>query len=149
VSGETERNESGWTVDQLRQHYDALRAADERFNAERDRRYTEVNIERENALRIKETADLAALELAREIQTYKDEKANELREQINSERGHYATKEDVAALGEKTAATIKPLADFVAAQQGRSQGITAGTGYLLAAIVAATAILGFIVSLKG
>jgi hypothetical protein len=82
-------------------HNEALRAADKEFAQERDRRYSEVNIEREKALKIKETADLAALSLAREIQTYEDEKANELREQINRERNLYASKEDLANLSEK------------------------------------------------
>lgn len=67
------------------------------FWTERDRRYTAIAVEKEKALKIKETADLAALQLAREIQTYKDEKANELREQISSERGNYASKDDLAS----------------------------------------------------
>jgi hypothetical protein len=87
----------GWTVDTLKQHFDALRAADERFYNERDRRYTEVSVEREKALKIKDEADKAALGLAREIQTYKDEKANELREQIGSERGLYPTKSELTS----------------------------------------------------
>jgi hypothetical protein len=95
----------------LREYLAAVRESDVRFGAERDRRYTEVNLEREKALKIKETADLAALELAREIQTYKDEKANELRSQIERERGSYITQ-----------AELKPLADFVARQQGRQGG---------------------------
>lgn len=92
----------------------ALREADERLYAERDRRYAEVDVEREKALRIKETADLAALQLAREIQTYKDEKANELREQINSERNLYPTKSQMygylvgaAAAGAAIAAIVR------------------------------------------
>jgi len=83
-----------------------------------DRRYAEVALEREKALKIKEEADKAALGLAREIQTYKDEKANELREQINRERGLYATKQDLAALGEKVDAQLKPIAAFVSGSQG-------------------------------
>ena len=75
----------------LQEYLAAVRESDLRFEAERDRRYTEVNLEREKALKIKETADRAALELAREIQTYKDEKANELRSQIEGERGTYVT----------------------------------------------------------
>jgi hypothetical protein len=93
----------------LREFFWALRAADERFFEERDRRYAEVALEREKALKIKEEADKAALGLAREIQTYKDEKANELREQIASERGLYATKGDVQAAVEKIEATLGPL----------------------------------------
>lgn len=103
-----------------RRFYTQLREADKRFYEERDRRYTEVNIEREKALKIKETADLAALGLAREIQTYKDEKANQLREQINSERGLYASKDDLAAAEDKIMANVRPLSDYIASQQGRT-----------------------------
>jgi len=113
----------------LKEHLEALRAADMRFNEERDRRYAEVNIEREKALKIKETADLAALGLAREIQNYKDEKANELREQINSERGLYATNKD-----------IDPIKSYVASQTGRGLGMYALFGVLMTLVMAAIAI---------
>jgi len=75
----------------LKEHTEALRAADQR------------------ALEIKETADLAALELAREIQSYKDEKANNLRSQIESERGSYATKDDLGAAQDKFDAQLEPV----------------------------------------
>jgi preprotein translocase subunit SecF len=113
----------------LKEHLEALRAADMRFEEERDRRYTEVNIEREKALKIKETADLAALQLAREIQTYKDEKANELREQINSERGLYATNKD-----------IDPIKSYVSSQTGRGLGMYALFGVVMTLLMAAIAI---------
>jgi hypothetical protein len=113
---------SGWTIETYAVHNEALRNAEARFQDERDRRYAEVATEREKALKIKETADLAALGLAREIQTYKDEKANELREQIGSERGHYATKDDLIAAVEKLEETIKPIAGYIASQQGRIGG---------------------------
>jgi hypothetical protein len=121
----------------------AMRVADEKFHAERDRRYAEVSVEREKALKIKEVADLAALQLAREIQTYKDEKANELREQISSERGNYATREDLSAALREVTAMIKPLADYVSSQQGRSTGLNAGWGYLLGA----ASLVGLIITL--
>ena len=101
----------GWTIDTVKEHFQVLRDADFRFYEERDRRYSEVNIEREKALKIKETADLAALGLAREIQDYKDEKANNLREQINAERGSYPTK-----------AEMKPFMDYITGLQGRDRG---------------------------
>jgi vacuolar-type H+-ATPase subunit H len=123
----------------IREYFEALRAADlrwqlaeEKFQTERDRRYSEVALEREKALKIKEEADKAALGLAREIQQYKDEKANELREQINSERGLYATKGDVTSAVEKVDATVKPLSEYVTAQQGGPRAIT--TGMLLTAV---------------
>jgi hypothetical protein len=116
----------------LRQQ-DAL-AAEEKLQNERDRRYAEVALEREKALKIKETADLAALQLAREIQTYKDEKANELRSQIERERGTYATQSDLKSAVEKVEALVKPLAEWAASQQGRSTGLSSAWVWLVGAV---------------
>lgn len=113
----------------LRDYFEALRAADQR------------------ALQIKEEADKIALELARTIQAYKDEKANELREQINNERGLYPTKTDLVAVVEKLEATIKPLADYVSTQQGRSTGFGSAKDYImtaLALVLGLIAIYGFL-----
>ena len=106
----------------LRAHCEALRTADADLAAERDRRYAEVALEREKALRIKETADLAALELAREIQTYKDQAHNGLLQQIDRERAKYPTKDEMAAAIDKVQAQIAPLAEDASAQHGRSGG---------------------------
>ena len=146
MTGETKASVSGWTIDTLAAHHDAIRQAQEKFDTERDRRYTEVGVEREKALKIKETADLAALGLAREIQSYKDEKANQLREQINSERGLYASQNDLQAAVEKIEDTIKPLATFVASQQGRSTGTDKTWGYIFAALGAAFGLFGILVA---
>lgn len=75
----------------LKEHLLALRSADQR------------------ALEIKETADARALNLAREIQVYKDEKANELRSQIERERGDYATQVQLVAMADKLSAEISNL----------------------------------------
>lgn len=114
-----------WTLDAYITHNEALRRAQDGFQQERDRRYLEVQAEREKALRIKEEADRVALMLAREIQTYKDTKANELREQISSERGLYATKNDLMALAEKLEAQHRPVMDFIATTTGKGAGVTA------------------------
>jgi len=133
---------SGWSVETLKILLDEREASRSELERERDRRYAEVNVEREKALKIKETADLAALQLAREIQTYKDEKANELREQINSERGLYATKEDLSNTVREIEAAIKPLNEYVSSQVGRSGGMNtlygwgiAGVGLAISAII--------------
>ncbi len=107
-----------------------------------DRRYTEVNIEKEKALKIKEEADKVALGLARDIQKYKDEKANELREQINSERGLYAT-------NEKMDAAFKPINAYISAQQGRSGGLSQGWAVLLGAVGLIGTILGILSVVRG
>ena len=128
-----------------------LRVADLRFSEERDRRYAEVALEREKALKIKETADLAALDLAREIQTYKDEKANDLRSQIEGERGSYVTRTEYlqahSSLIDKLEATTKPLTDYVAAQQGRSQGIGSSASFIQNLLLVAVAIAGLYLAL--
>jgi hypothetical protein len=54
-------------------------------------------------LEMKHTREIRAMEnaargLERETQTYKDERANDLRSQIERERGSYATKEELAAV---------------------------------------------------
>ena len=128
-------------------HLLALRTADKELSIERDRRYAEVALEREKALRIKEESGKTALELAREIQTYKDEKANQLREQINSERGLYASKNELNAAVEEVEAMIRPVADYVSSQQGGPRAITPST--LVAFITTAAAIVALYFALHG
>lgn len=128
MSGETEASVSGWTIDTWRYHTDALRRADEALSTERDRRYAEISAEREKALKIKEKADDDALELARQIQTYKDEKANNLRAQIEGERGDYARVSDLKSAVEKFELAIKPLSDYVAADRGHGAGLAQSWG---------------------
>lgn len=94
---------------------------------ERDRRYSELVTEREKALKIKETADERALTLASEIQSYKDEKANELRAQINSERGVYITRAEFEAAN-------KPLVEFVLSSRAIADRRTIDYGQILAII---------------
>jgi hypothetical protein len=136
----TPRDESGWTIETYSAHNEALRAAQKELDAERDRRYTEVNIEKEKALKIKETADLAALSLARDIQIYKDEKANELRSQIERERGLYVQRSDLEGAVGKIDATLAPLVVGASAQQGRREGIGTSSAVVYA-------VLGLIVAI--
>jgi len=107
----------------LKEHFETILALNDRFLSERDRRYTEVNIEREKALTIKEEADRRALELAREIQAFRDEKANGLLDLVKSERGSLATNKD-----------IEPLKAFVNAQTGRGIGQSALAGWLVSLV---------------
>jgi hypothetical protein len=115
--------EQGWTIGTYAAHNEALRDAAERFQREVDRRYTEVKLAEEKALLVKQRADEQALGLAREIQTYKDEKANQLREQITGERGLYATKNDLSSAVDKLEVTMKPALEYVSSAAGRGVGI--------------------------
>lgn len=136
----------GWTIATYAIHKAELRAADFRFAEERDRRYTEVALEKEKALKIKEAADLAALQLAREIQTYKDEKANELREQISRERGMYVTKDELQSAVRELQAVVAPIVNYVATQQGKNQGIGLMIGAAVVVVGLMLTALGFALS---
>jgi hypothetical protein len=128
----------------LREYFEALRHSDDkvdqwiyRYYEERDRRYYEINIEREKALKIKEEADQRALDLKAENQAYRDEKANELRSQIERERGNYASRSDLAALSDKFEAQLKPLTDYATRQQGRTAGIGSSAAIAYAILIIA------------
>jgi hypothetical protein len=123
-----------------------LRKLQHRFEEERDRRYMEVAAEREKALQIKEEADKEALRLAREIQYYKDEKANGLQEQMMSERNLYATKADLYNGVEKVESQIDPLAVFISREQGRQNGTSISVGMVFA-IIAAVGTISAVVAL--
>lgn len=144
----------------LREYFEALRRADEKyqhaeekFQTERDRRYTEIAIAREKALAIKERADETARILVAQNQAYRDEKANELREQISSERGRYLTREEYStaheALADKVDTGLKPLNEFVSAQQGRREGIAGGAAVLYGVIALVVALATVVILFRG
>ncbi len=122
----------------LREHIEALRAADQKLRdakeSAQEKAVSAAFAAQKEALAIKDRGDSEALRLAREIQTYKDEKANELREQINRERGLYATKGDLIAATEKIEATLSPLIKSMNLQQGRTSGLDKGWAILIGAV---------------
>lgn len=151
-----------WTVESYAAHNEAMRIVEDRFQSERDRRYTEVNIEKEKALKIKETADLAALSLARESQTYKEQQNDALRDKNLAESGVYATNSSVSAAIDATNAnftkslgnleskfdtTLQPIVDFISGQKGASQGSQITMGKIYATLGAFSAVLGIIIYL--
>ena len=146
---------SEWTVDTRAAFEDMRFSIQRKLEHERDRRYTEVNQEKEKALKIKEEgdkegrrikdeADKAALGLAREIQTYKDEKANNLRSQIEQERGTYVTQTDLKGAVEKMEATIKPIAEYISADRGRDRGLSISWGIVLAGLGGLMTVIGIL-----
>lgn len=135
-------DKDGWTLAAYIAHNEALREAEAKFQGERDRRYAEVKSAEEKALRVKEEADKTALGLQRENQQYKDEKANQLREQISSERGLYASKSDLIAAMEKIQATLIPLVNTVASQSGSGKGMEKMWGWIVAGAMLLLALFG-------
>jgi hypothetical protein len=117
----------------LKEHFETILSLKSQIAEERDRRYAEVNIEREKALKIKEEADRRALELARDIQALRDEKANGLLDLVKSERGTYATNKE-----------IEPIKGYIAAQTGRGIGMNALFGWAMAVIMAVIAVAPYL-----
>jgi hypothetical protein len=105
----------GWTLEAFMQHFATLRQIDQKFDTERDRRYAELSLERERALLIKEQADERALILARDIQHYRDEQSNNLRAQIDRERGEYVSQTQFEALDDKSEQRKREMEDKLAA----------------------------------
>jgi len=130
------RRGTGWIT--YAEHIKAMRLADERFDAERDRRYAEVDIEKEKALKIKETADRDALSLARDAQTYKDQQADIMRDKTLADSGIYATNASVAAAIGTLRDDLQPLVDYVSGQKGATVNAARISGriYAIGAIIA-------------
>jgi vacuolar-type H+-ATPase subunit H len=128
MSGETEKAVSGWTVDTLKALSDEREQHHRELRQSEDRRYAEVNVEKEKALKIKEEADKVALTLAKQIQDYKDEKANNLRDQILSTEAKYATKADLETAEQKFNLALRPVLDYVQNQQGGAAVISQARG---------------------
>lgn len=135
---------------------DALREADIRHAEERDRRYAETVAEREKALKIKETADLTALTLARESQTYKEQQVDLLRDKNLSESGSFATnasvnkiadeiRNDVAKQLDGLTADLKQLITGAAGQTGLQQGSQLSKANLYSAVATLGVIGGLLV----
>jgi hypothetical protein len=140
-------NEVKWTITSYAYHNEAMRVVENNFMTERDRRYAEVNVEKEKALKIKETADLTALELARESQVYKDERNDAMREQSLKDNGIYATRDDLAEVVKGMEKALKPLVDYVSGQQGSVKGSQITKSGIIAAISVTGAVLAILVIL--
>ena len=140
-------DDTKWTIETYAKHNEAMRKMEEKILIERDRRYAEVNIERQKALTIKETADSTALELAREAQVYKDERNDAIREQSLKETGVYATHDDVAVMADKIYKALEPLADFVTSQQGIKKETALTTTRVVQIISSICAVTGIFITL--
>ena len=133
----------GWTIDTYAFYQEALRESDIRFDTERDRRNTEGAELRAVALKIKETADLAALTLARESQTLKEAQNDALRDSSLRQSGIYATNDSVTQAITELKSSLQPLVDYVSAHKGAE--LTKGNLYTGAAgIVAFVGVLYYL-----
>lgn len=132
----------GWTIETYAAHNEAMRQEGWRFLAEQDRRYTEGAELRAVALKIKETADLAALTLARESQTLDQARLDALRDKTMGDSGIYATNSSVTASINELRVSLQPLVDYVSTHKGAE--LTKANLYTFAGgIVAVLAVLWY------
>jgi len=140
---ELEPTLKGWTIETYAAHNEAMRRADDRFHAERDKRYAEAATLNAVALKIKETADLAALTLAREGQVYKEAQNDLMRDSSLRQSGIYATNDGVAQAIAELKNSLQPLVDYVSTHKGAE--LTKGSLYAGAAgLVAILAIFYYL-----
>lgn len=140
----SDADKHGWTIATYAAHNEALRLAEEKFQAERDLRYKE---SRDAADRLRESEkehEAEAMELARAIQTYKDEKANELREQLGRERLDYASKNDLKASVDRLEAIITPVIASVSAQAASGRGMRDMWGWIVGGIAVGILVINFV-----
>lgn len=117
----------------LRTHLAALRVADEKFAAERDRRYSEVAAERAKALQIKDEADKTALSLARQINDLHLANLNGEQARLLADRERYLSRE-VFDQEQKTFASWRDVVNgALAIGTGKGLGSREVIAYLLAA----------------
>jgi hypothetical protein len=122
----------------------STRAHLEALLAEQDKRMQVMADERSRAIAIKDRADEKALNLERETQQYKDEKANELRAQIESERGSYMTQEVYSERHEDLVRRIGAIEKTLAEGGGRETGKSDSRTFLFAVLGSAAAFLGIL-----
>ena len=121
----------------------------ERVMNERDHRYARESELRAEALKIKQEADDQALALAREGQTYRDEQANRLREQIAAERTEAREREAKLLTKEeydRRHDDLVKLVNNVVTSQAEGGGRSAGFDKLIAYGIGAAAVIVAIIS---
>lgn len=132
---------SGWTVRTLFVHFDALITALKvhviALIAEADRRYQQDGEAQKEAVR-------AALQAAKEAVHKAELSVDKRLELLNELRAGVATTEQLEAL-EKV---VAELADRLNRAEGRGAGLSAGWGYLLAALGAVATVIAVITTLN-
>lgn len=124
MSGETERNISGWTTDTLREHVLAL------INSN-DKRYQQ---------------RFDAQEAANK---YAQEKANEFRQSLNDIGSRQMPRTEAEALAKTNSEKIDQLQARMDRNEGRGGGFAAGWGYLVGAVGLIAVLIAIFIAVRG
>jgi deoxyribodipyrimidine photolyase len=127
MSGETEKSESAWTTDTLREHFAALlEEADKRY----EQRFTDQDAAVKAALAAAEKAVVKA-ETASEKRF---DAVNEFRQTVNDIVNKMMPRSEAENSVKANADKIDALATRIDRTEGRSTGLNAGWVYLVAGI---------------
>lgn len=123
-----------------------LRAADIRFDEERNLRYQEQRQADEKLAEARRAADQKAIELQREVDQEHFAHLNEAAARSIEERAHFATRELVESLKESLGVFKEEINQRLDTRSGERQGVTGSARVLvgvLSAVVALLAIFAF------
>lgn len=117
MSGETERQVSGWTVDTLKEY------VEQRFIAQEK-----------------------AVQIANEASEKRFDAVNEFRGQLGDQVRTFLPRQEYNARHETLENRVSELTDRLNRTEGKSTGINAAWGYLVGAVGLATAVIGIILA---
>jgi chromosome segregation ATPase len=123
-----------------REHAQEVKELHRRLDEERDRRISEVRKADQEAIATKDQGDQRALELAREIQVYRDEKSDRERERINKESLLYVNRDQLDSSVRELKSAIDSVQDTVtrfSARLDRTEGEGEGSNAARTRIAAA------------
>lgn len=142
MSGETEANISGWTVDTLHQHVqtqfdDLIRLLDERHEAQ------------QTAMRAAlEAAEKAVLK-AESASDKRFSETNEFRGQLRDQQSTFVSRAEAMAAIERNSERITELTDRLNRSEGKGTGLQAGWVYLLSAVAALGTVISIYLAVRG
>lgn len=129
-----------WTLGSLKAHYDAILR-------ERDRRYEQRFADAETATRAALAAAEKAVTKAEASADKRFEGVNEFRQALSDQTATFITRTEALALTERNAERVQELTNRVNQMEGHGSGLSAGYGYLIAAVTAVGAVITAVVLL--
>ena len=138
-----------WSFESYVHHNEAMRKAERRFQAERDRRYTERFVSQENALAIALTSIKERVEKSDQAYSLRFEQVNEWRrtysDLVTGTMSRNEIEERFRSLDAKLDTKLDPVTQFVSGQQGSQGSRTAQRS----SIIAVFGILGTLAGIIG
>lgn len=141
MSGETEKEPSGLSTDNLKMHYDKVLE-------EMDRRYEQRFIAQESASRAAMTAAQEAVHKAEVAAEKRFDSVNEFRATLADQASTLMPRAESTLRWEAVSERVTKIENLLAADVGKSQGLNAAWGYLVGAIALAATVVSIIIATR-